>query len=160
MEILARNLDRFRIKEACDTLGVSRSAWYRHRRPKPPDRRRPPRKLQESERAQVLTTLNSETYQDESVPSAQTQLLDQGTYLCSQRTMYRILQAEKQVRQRRNQREHPVYHKPELLAKGSQSGLELGHHEGERPQGMDLVSAVCGPGCLQPVCRVVVSLGI
>ena len=116
MEILARNLDLFRIKEACDTLGVSRSAWYRHRRPKPPDRRRPPRKLQQGERAEVLATLNSQTYQDESVPSAHTQLLDHGTYLCSQRTMYRILQAEKQVRQRRNRREHPVYQKPELLA--------------------------------------------
>ena len=72
MEILARNLDRFRIKEACDALGVSRSAWYRHQRPKRPDRRRPPRKLQEGERAEVLATLNSQTYQDESVPSAHT----------------------------------------------------------------------------------------
>jgi len=57
-------------------------------------------------------------FQDEAVPSVHTKLLDEGKYLCSQRTMYRILKAEKQVRQRRHEREHPVYQKPELLATG------------------------------------------
>ena len=116
MEILKRNLDDFGVKEGCATLGISRSAWYRQQRPKQPDRRKPPRKLSKSERTQVLETLNSQTYQDEAVASVYTKLLDQGEYLCSQRTMYRILKAEKQVHQRRQQCKKPVYQKPELLA--------------------------------------------
>jgi putative transposase len=43
-------------------------------------------------------------------------LLDEGIYLCSERTMYRILDSEKEVKERRNQRKHPEYKKPELLA--------------------------------------------
>ena len=43
-------------------------------------------------------------------------LLDEGHYLCSERTMYRILAADQPVRERRNQREHPQYIKPELVA--------------------------------------------
>ncbi len=45
-------------------------------------------------------------------------LLDEGEYLCSQRTMYRVLAANQAVRERRNQREHPAYTKPELVANG------------------------------------------
>ncbi|MCZ7661432.1 MAG: hypothetical protein M5U22_00010 [Thermoleophilia bacterium] len=43
-------------------------------------------------------------------------LLDEGTYLCSERTMYRLLAAEGEVKERRDQRTHPAYSKPELLA--------------------------------------------
>jgi putative transposase len=81
-----------------------------------PDRRASPRKLLDTERTEVLGVLNSEPFQDEAVPTVYAKLLDEGKYLCSPRTMYRILKAEKQVRQRRHDREHPVYQKPELLA--------------------------------------------
>ncbi|MBC8206354.1 MAG: DDE-type integrase/transposase/recombinase [Kiritimatiellales bacterium] len=118
MAVAQRNEDEFTVKELCRLLGISRSSWYRSRTPKEPDRRRPPRKLSDAERAGVLSLLNSEKFQDEAVPSVHAKLLDEGKYLCSQRTMYRILKAEKQVRQRRHEREHPVYQKPELLATG------------------------------------------
>ena len=45
-------------------------------------------------------------------------LLDEERYLCSARTMYRILDANEEVRERRNQRRHPAYTRPELLATG------------------------------------------
>ncbi len=45
-------------------------------------------------------------------------LLDEGEYLCSVRTMYRILDEEKAVQKRRDQLKHPNYKKPELLATG------------------------------------------
>jgi len=64
----------------------------------------------------VLDTLNSERYMDESIPEVYADLLNRGKYLCSQRTMYRILEANQAVRERRDQRRHPEYTKPELLA--------------------------------------------
>ena len=118
MKIAERNRKQHTLKELCDTLGISRSTWYRSLKPKGSDRRTPPRKLTEGERTTVLSVLNSETFQDEAVPAVYTQLLDDGIYLCSPRTMYRILKAKKQVRQRRHDRTHPVYTKPELLATG------------------------------------------
>ena len=118
MNIAERNRKQHTLEELCDTLGISRSTWYRSLKPKGPDRRTPPRKLTDGERTTVLSVLNSETFQDEAVPAVYTKLLDEGIYLCSPRTMYRILKAEKQVRQRRHDRQHPVYTKPELLATG------------------------------------------
>ena len=49
-------------------------------------------------------------------PEVVATLLDEGRYLCSERTMYRLLAADRPVRERRNQREHPRYTKPELVA--------------------------------------------
>jgi len=43
-------------------------------------------------------------------------LLDEGRYLCSERTMYRLLASGAEVKDRRNQRRHPTYAKPELIA--------------------------------------------
>ena len=119
MAVIERNKSQFPITVLCETLGVNRSTWYNDQEPKTtPDRRTSPRKLAESERAEVLRTLNSEMFQDESVPTVYAKLLDKGTYLCSQRTMYRILKDQKQSRPRRHEREHPSYHKPQLLATG------------------------------------------
>ncbi|MCP3869480.1 MAG: IS3 family transposase [Gammaproteobacteria bacterium] len=104
---------------ACRAFGVSRATFYRHRDPQPPEDSemdRHPRRLSKEEEQIVLDTLNSEEYMDDSVPEVYADLLDQGTYLCSQRTMYRILEANKAVRERRDQRRHPEYTKPELLA--------------------------------------------
>jgi len=63
--------------------------------------------------------LNSETFQDKSPREVYATLLDQKRYLCHWRTMYRVLTGHDEVRERRNQLQHPTYTKPELLATGS-----------------------------------------
>ena len=78
--------------------------------------RRSPRALEESEEKQVLEELHSERFMDKSPGEVYATLLDEGTYLCSERTMYRILDKHGEVKERRNQRKHPNYKKPELLA--------------------------------------------
>jgi len=66
----------------------------------------------------VLDQLNSERFADQSPYQVYAKLLDEGEYLCSVRTMYRILDDNQSVRERRNQLTHPTYKKPELLASG------------------------------------------
>jgi putative transposase len=68
------------------------------------------------ERSVVRETLNSERFQDQSPREVYATLLDEERYLCSWRTMYRILADNREVRERRNQLRHPAYAKPELLA--------------------------------------------
>ncbi len=105
--------------EACEALGVARSTLYRWRRPvtsRPKRRPRPHRALDETEREQVLGALHSERFVDKAPAEMWATLLDEGTYYCSIRTMYRILSEHGEVRERRNQLRHPNYRKPELLA--------------------------------------------
>ena len=84
---------------------------------KPKRRPRPHRALDETEREEVLGALHCERFVDLKAPAqVWATLLDEGTYLCSIRTMYRILEEHGEVRERRNQRRHPNYTKPELLA--------------------------------------------
>lgn len=108
------------VTRACEALGYPRSSLYRSRRPKPPtkQRKRPPpaRALSKSERIEVRELLNSERFQDNSPHQVYAALLDEGTYHCSISTMYRILREHNEVRERRDQRRHPSYSKPELLA--------------------------------------------
>jgi putative transposase len=106
---------------ACAALGISRASWYRRQRPER-ERARPPRKsparaLSPAEREQVLDTLNSERFMDQPPTEVYARLLDEDEiYLCSPRTMYRILDSAKEVRERRNQLRHPNYTPPQLLA--------------------------------------------
>ena len=76
----------------------------------------PSRALNQEERVQVRDALNCVRFQDASPRQVWATLLDEGVYLCSWRTMYRILEEEGQVRERRDQLRHPSYSKPELLA--------------------------------------------
>jgi putative transposase len=105
---------------ACQALGVARPSYYRGRKPTPPaepkPRPTPPRALDETERQAVLAVLHAERFCDAAPAEVYATLLDEGTYLCSERTMYRILAAAGETRPRRDQLDHPVYHKPELLA--------------------------------------------
>ena len=103
---------------ACDVLQVPRSSIYRARHPKAARRPRsePVRALSETEREAVHHTLNSERFADQAPREVYATLLDEGTYLCSPSTMYRVLDEYTEVRERRNQLRHPVYAKPELLA--------------------------------------------
>jgi putative transposase len=109
-------------KAACAVMGVSRATYYRHNSPVPdvPKKPRPsPRRaLTPSERQAVLDMLHSPRFIDKAPAEAYATLLDEGTYLCSIRTMYRILAGANEVRERRNQAKHPKYVAPELLATG------------------------------------------
>jgi putative transposase len=116
------------IVAACEFLAVARASFYRHRPllgpcaspgPEsaiPSERPAPARSLTEDERAAVLLVLHEDRFQDRSPAAVQATLLDEGQYLCSSRTMYRILEQEGESRERRDQLIHPSYHKPELLA--------------------------------------------
>jgi len=109
------------VSPACEALGVSRATFYRRRRPTPghqQPRPTPARALCETEREHVLDVLASERFVDRSPAEVVATLLDDDKYLCSERTMYRVLAASAPVQERRNQREHPQYTKPELMATG------------------------------------------
>ena len=103
---------------ACDALGLSRASVYRQRQPAEPlaARPTPPRALAPKERQVVLDTLHGERFLDQAPAQVHATLLDEGTYLCSPRTMYRILDDAQEVKERRNQVRRPAYVKPELLA--------------------------------------------
>ncbi len=108
---------------ACRAFGVSRASLYRRRqRAAAPaaERARPRshRALSGADRQEVLDLLHSGRFVDQVPAQVCAALLDADRYLCSVRTMYRILDANQEVRERRNQRRHPVYQKPELLATG------------------------------------------
>jgi putative transposase len=104
----------------CQSVGVVRATLYRRRRPMPastPNPRQPSsRALVPAERQAVLDVLHSERFVDQSPAEVQATLLDEQTFLCSTRTMYRILDAAHEVRERRAQARHPAYAKPELVA--------------------------------------------
>ena len=103
---------------ACAALCMSRSRYYRAQKPKaaPVPRPSPPRTLTVDERAKVLAALDSDAYMDKAPAQVFAALLELGIYHCSIRTMYRILAANDQVRERRAQRQHPTYTKPQLVA--------------------------------------------
>ena len=75
-----------------------------------------PRALSEPERGAVLEQLHDERFVDCSPAHVYATLLDEGTCLASERTMYRLLAAHGEVRERRDQLTHPPYARPELLA--------------------------------------------
>lgn len=99
---------------------MPRSTFYRIIKPiedKPKlARPKPPRALSPSEAQAVLNVLHEERFMDKAPYEVYAKLLDEGTYLCSISTIYRILRSNSEVRERRNQARHPVYKKPELIA--------------------------------------------
>lgn len=116
--------ERIGVAPACEGMGVPRSTLYHRRREaQNPEqvsdaRPKPPRALSEKERQKVLDELHHDRFVDKSPGEVWATLLDEGIYLCSERTMYRILSDNKEVKERRNQLKHPEYEKPELLAEG------------------------------------------
>ena len=114
------------VKAACSALTLPRATFYRARSrangkakmPAGSDRTpyRHPRALSTAERDVILDHLHSQRFVDSAPESVYATLLDEGTYICSPRTMYRILADTNEVRERRNQLQHPNYAKPELLA--------------------------------------------
>lgn len=122
------------VTTACEALGVSRSRYYRRQRQQKvaaaapvaetlpavqPEPKRHPRALTEAEEATVWAALHSERFQDMSPYEVFGTLLDEeGRYLCSVRTMYRLLEKAGETTRRGRQRTHSHYRKPELLATG------------------------------------------
>jgi putative transposase len=118
VESLARDV---RIRPACEALGVPRGSFYRWRHPGSVTESRPvpPLALSEEEQHAVLDVLHEDRFIDCAPREVYAALLDEGTYLCSVSTMYRILEKHDEVRERRDQLCHPSYKKPELLAETS-----------------------------------------
>jgi putative transposase len=118
---------------ACEAVGVPRATFYRVRgkgsavtaevRAEASEGARSQvraasiRALSEDERQEVIRRLNSERFVDQAPREVYASLLDEGEYLCSVRTMYRVLEEAGEARERRDQVRHPAYQKPELLAK-------------------------------------------
>jgi len=114
------------VRAACEALAVPRASFYRRRKaavapeqapePKP----RPPshRALSPAERGEVLDVLHSERFVDCSPREVYAELLDEGRYVCSVSTMYRVLRDDGEVRERRNQIRHPNHPTPRLVAHG------------------------------------------
>ena len=107
---------------ALATVGADRATWYRHHRQSPPPQRPEriatpqPRALTPVERKEIKATLESNEFVDEAPATVYAKLLDQGTYLASVSTMYRVLHEHDEVRERRRQATHPAHKKPELIA--------------------------------------------
>jgi putative transposase len=108
-------------RAACRALFAPRASYYRQRRSsiRPAIRKlrpAPARALSPAECETVLTHLHGERFQDRSPAAVYATLLDAGEYLCSIRSMYRLLKRRGESRERRDQLTHPPYQKPELLA--------------------------------------------
>ena len=114
------------LRTACQAFSLNRAFVYRDRArhrgillsrpPAPRMRVRPPLALSAAEQEVLLDLLNSERFADVAPAAVYATLLDEGRYHGSIRTMYRLLAARNQTGERRRQRVHPVYTKPELLA--------------------------------------------
>jgi len=110
------------VRAGCAAVGEAQARWYRRHRQSPPPRRPErvpavqPRALSEVERKELRRVLNSPEHVDEAPATVYAKLLDQGVYLASVPTMYRVLRQHDEVHERRRQATHPAAKKPELLA--------------------------------------------
>ena len=109
------------VRCACVSLGLARSTYYARMRPRLPSeakpRPRPKRALSDEERAQVITLATSDEYVDKSPAAIVTSQMDRNIYVCSARTMYRLLHIWRLLKERRDITSHPAYSKPELVAR-------------------------------------------
>jgi putative transposase len=108
-------------RRALRGLGAAHATWYRRRRAARGQavvraRPAPPLALSSTERQHLVATLNSTRFADCTPYTAWARLLDEGTYLASVRTFYRVLAAEGLLHERRDQLVHPAYAKPKLAA--------------------------------------------
>jgi putative transposase len=124
-EAIAALAPRIGTRAACAAAGVAQASWYRRHRASPaPPRRAPvphrdrvqPRALSPAERAAILAALHAERFADTAPAEVWATLLDEGIYLGSLSTFYRLLRAAGETRERRSQATHPAAVKPELVA--------------------------------------------
>jgi putative transposase len=118
---------RIGTRAACKAAGVAQASWYRRHRASSPPLQRPavpqrdrvqPRALSPAERAAILGALHAERFADTAPAEVWATLLDEGTYLGSLSTFYRLLRHAGETRERRSQAVHPAAVKPELMAAG------------------------------------------
>jgi len=109
---------RLGIAPTCAALEVARASYYRGLKPpiELPPRPTPARALPAEERQVVLDVLHAPRFVDLSPAEIYATLLDEQRYLCSERTLYRVLDESQEVRERRDQLRHPHYAAPQLLA--------------------------------------------
>jgi putative transposase len=126
-EAIAALAPRIGIRAACAASGVPQATWYRRHRASPAPPRRPPvphrdraqpRALAAAERRAILDMLHSARFADTAPAEAWATLLDEGIYLGSVSTYYRVLREAGESRERRAQAAHPAAVKPELAATG------------------------------------------
>jgi putative transposase len=123
IDLVQQNKSEIGIKAACLAFDIPESSYHRweaqknqSQEPKPKNKH--PRALSDQEESEVLENLNNEKFVDKSPAAVKAILLDEGKYLCSTSTMYRILKKNNAVKERRDQKRRPDYHKPELIATG------------------------------------------
>ncbi len=121
METTEKLGEKVGIQPACISLGLNRSRYYRIKKQNMTpieitSRPRPPLSLSDEERQETLDVLRSERFMDQAPAVVYTTLLEEQSYLCSIRTMYRILAMESEVRERRNQKKHPHYKKARTIS--------------------------------------------
>ena len=148
------------VRRACELLGVSRASWYRARQTRATARARPrpPLALRPHEQEEALAVLHAERFVDQAPRTIYATLLEEGRYLASVRTLYRLLASRSEVRERRAQRRHPNYSRPELLATAPNQlwSWDITRLKGPPAEGsreVDLFPPVCDPGCFQPLRR-------
>jgi transposase InsO family protein len=107
--------------------------------------------LDAAENQLVLNTLNSERFADTAPAAMHATLLDEGVYLGSVRTMYRVLGAHGASRERRNQRVHPAHTKPELLAVQPNQVWSWDTTQAQGSGQLDVFPSLRDPGHLQPL---------
>jgi putative transposase len=126
-EAITAMAPRIGTRAACRAAGVPRASWYRRHRASAAPARRPavphrdrvqPRALAPAERQAILDALHSPRFADLAPAETWAILLDEGVYLGSQSTFYRLLRAAGETRERRRQAVHPAAVKPELVATG------------------------------------------
>lgn len=122
METITAQGARCGVAALCTALDLPAATYYRAQR-RATDvpagraaRPTPARALPPAERQRVLDILHEPRFVDLAPAQVYATLLDEGIYRCSERTMYRVLAASEEVRERRAQRRHPIYAAPELLA--------------------------------------------
>ena len=115
------------IAPLCGALGLPTATYYRRQKPRPVCARRPspPRTLAPAECTAVLEVLHEPRFVDHAPAQVYAQLLDEQRFLCSERTMYRLLAAHHEVRERRDQLRHPPYAAPPLACRALESGCSV-----------------------------------
>jgi putative transposase len=126
-EAIALLAPRIGTRAACRAAGVPQATWYRRHRisvpapkpaPVPHAQRAQPRALPAAEREAILDVLHSSRFADLAPDEVWATLLDEGIYLGSVSTYYRVLREAGESRERRRQATHPAAVKPELVATG------------------------------------------
>jgi putative transposase len=113
------------VRDACQAVGTAQASYYRRHRTSPPPAgsvpiphrdRHQPRALSQAERQAILDVLHSDRFVDMAPAEVWATLLDEGVYLGSISTFYRLLRQAGETRERRRQATHPATVKPELVA--------------------------------------------